>query len=239
MLDIAFAELMGRTAQQVLAHEAGLGMDKGHHVLQLIAETECAAGLVVSAASPQTAGQRLIQKPAVRQYIERLIRCFNLYSAQRVLPVMPYFFQRVVRRRRAAVALHQMACIVERAPGAEPENNLTLFSVIQLDCKLYGRAGIQGGAYLVGKLRPGHRRRIAERAVASDELGAVAAEGPGGIVDVEERNAPGEFYVVGVACMERAAEWIDFSNDVHGRFRPQVAQHPLHVAGCGEPARAA
>ena len=43
MLDIAFPELMGRTAQQVLAHELGLGMDERHHVLQLIAETERAA----------------------------------------------------------------------------------------------------------------------------------------------------------------------------------------------------
>ena len=36
MLDIAFPELMGRTAQQVLAHEPGFSMDERHHVLQLI-----------------------------------------------------------------------------------------------------------------------------------------------------------------------------------------------------------
>ena len=40
MLDIAFTELVGRAAQQVLAHEPRLGMDERHHVLQLIAETE-------------------------------------------------------------------------------------------------------------------------------------------------------------------------------------------------------
>ena len=43
MLDIAFAELMRRTAQQVLPHQCGSGMDQRHRVLQLIAETECAA----------------------------------------------------------------------------------------------------------------------------------------------------------------------------------------------------
>ncbi len=43
MLHIAFAELMGRTAQQVLSPELGLGMDEHHRFLQLIAETERAA----------------------------------------------------------------------------------------------------------------------------------------------------------------------------------------------------
>ena len=38
---------------------------------------------------------------------------------------------------------------------------------------------------------------------------------------------------------ERAAVGIDFGDHVHGRSRPQVAQHPLHVAGGGEPARPA
>jgi len=41
-------------------------------------------------------------------------------------------------------------------------------------------------------LRAGHGRRIAERAVAPDELGAVAGEGPGDIVNVEERNPVGD-----------------------------------------------
>ena len=83
MLDIAFAELTRRAAQQVLAHERGLGMDERHHVLQLIAEAERAAGLVIAAAPPQTAGQGLIHQPAVGQQVEGLIGCFHLYRAQR------------------------------------------------------------------------------------------------------------------------------------------------------------
>ena len=151
-----------------------------------------------------------------------------------MLPVSPRLSQRVVRRRRAAAALQQLARIVEVAPGTEPEDNLTRFPVGQLERDLDGRAGIQRGADLVGKVGPGHGRRIPERAIASDELGAVAAERPGHIVNVEERNPAGELAVVGIARMERAAQRIDFRDHVHGRFWPQVAQHPLDIAGCGE-----
>ena len=44
----------------MLAHEARLGMD-GHHVLQLVAETEGAPRLVVSAPRPEAARQGLVQ----------------------------------------------------------------------------------------------------------------------------------------------------------------------------------
>ena len=46
MLDISLLELMGRAEEEVFAHEPGLGMDERHRILQLIAETEGAAGLV-------------------------------------------------------------------------------------------------------------------------------------------------------------------------------------------------
>ena len=60
MLDISFRELTGRAQEQVLAHEARLGVDERHHVLQLIAETEGAPRLVVAAPRPKTAGQSLV-----------------------------------------------------------------------------------------------------------------------------------------------------------------------------------
>jgi len=50
MLDIAFAELMGGGAQEMRAGEGRLGMEQGHHILQLVAEAEGAAGLIEAAA---------------------------------------------------------------------------------------------------------------------------------------------------------------------------------------------
>src|SRR5512144_2307683 len=55
MLDISLLELVGRAEEEVLAHEPRLGEDESHHVLQLVAETECAPGLVESAPRPETA----------------------------------------------------------------------------------------------------------------------------------------------------------------------------------------
>ena len=81
VLDISFPELAARAQQQVFAHQSRLGMDERHHVLQLVAETERAAGLIVPAARPQSASLRLIQKPAVGEYVEGRIGCLHLYGA--------------------------------------------------------------------------------------------------------------------------------------------------------------
>ena len=43
MLYITFPELMGRAQEQMLTYESGFCMDKSHHILQLITETEGAS----------------------------------------------------------------------------------------------------------------------------------------------------------------------------------------------------
>ena len=65
MLHVAFAELMRRGAQQMLARQRRFGMHQRHHILQLVAEAKCAAGLIKASAAPETAAQGLIQEPAV------------------------------------------------------------------------------------------------------------------------------------------------------------------------------
>jgi hypothetical protein len=60
MLDISFQELTGRTPEQVLTHEMRPGVDECHHVLQLIAETEGAPGLIETAAGPKAAPESLV-----------------------------------------------------------------------------------------------------------------------------------------------------------------------------------
>jgi hypothetical protein len=60
MLNISLLKLASRAQEQVLAQEVGLGVQKRHHVLQLIAETEGAAWLVVSVPRPEAARERLV-----------------------------------------------------------------------------------------------------------------------------------------------------------------------------------
>src|ERR1039458_3850237 len=49
----------------MVAEKSRFAVDERHGVLQLIAEAEGAPGLVVTAARPQTAGERLVEKPTV------------------------------------------------------------------------------------------------------------------------------------------------------------------------------
>ena len=87
VLHVAFWELLSGTPEQMLSHDLRLCMHQRHGVLQLIAESECAAGLVIAAARPKAAGQCLIEQPAIRKHVQRRVRCFDLHGAQRVLPV--------------------------------------------------------------------------------------------------------------------------------------------------------
>ena len=66
VLDIALAELPGCGSQQVFAHEVRPRHHQRQHVLELIAESVGASGLVERGARPDAARERLIEKPTVR-----------------------------------------------------------------------------------------------------------------------------------------------------------------------------
>jgi hypothetical protein len=107
MLDISFPELTGCAKEELLTHQAWLGVDNGHHVLQLVSETKRATRLIVSAPSPKTARESLIQEPSVGQHVERRVGCFHLDCAESMLPVLPHRFERAPRqwiRKRYQVA---------------------------------------------------------------------------------------------------------------------------------------
>src|SRR6266513_586510 len=60
MLYIAFAKLMRRGAEKMLADQGRLGVYQRHHVLQLIAEAIRTAGLIKAGTSPEAAGKGLV-----------------------------------------------------------------------------------------------------------------------------------------------------------------------------------
>ncbi len=184
-------------------------MDERHPVLQLVAETEGAPRLVVSAPRPKTARQSLVQEPAVGQHVEGRVRCFHLHGAERVIPVLPHRFERLARRGGSPEAMRQVAGVIGVPPDAEREDELTLLPVGQLEGNLDRGAGIQSGPHLAGKPRPSHGRRTPKRAVTPEELRPVAAYGPSRIVHVEKGNPVGELRVVGVPREERAAVGVD------------------------------
>ena len=67
-----------RRAADALARSSGRAQQQRHHVLQLIAEAEGAARLVVAGARPEPAAEVLIEQPAVHQHVERIVRRAHL-----------------------------------------------------------------------------------------------------------------------------------------------------------------
>src|SRR5436190_119993 len=63
VLDVAFDELPCGGAKKVCACKFRPRERQRHDILQLIAEAECAARLVVAAACPEATADRLIQQP--------------------------------------------------------------------------------------------------------------------------------------------------------------------------------
>ena len=77
MLDIAFNELVFAAKEDLVSQKLRFGVYDSHRILQLIAKTECTAGLVIAASGPETAGDGLVHQPAVCQHVKRGIRCLT------------------------------------------------------------------------------------------------------------------------------------------------------------------
>ena len=82
MLDVAFAELPRSRSQHVLPRQFGLGDCERHHVLKLIAKAVRTSGLIEGRARPQSTRKRLVEQPAVEQYIHGAVRRLDLNRAE-------------------------------------------------------------------------------------------------------------------------------------------------------------
>src|SRR5471030_3480213 len=65
VLDVALNKLTRSTQQDLLAHSLRCSVSERQRILQLVAESERAAGLVIAAARKDPAGPGLINQPAV------------------------------------------------------------------------------------------------------------------------------------------------------------------------------
>ena len=151
MLHVPFTELMSGGAEQMLAQQRGFGMNECHRVLQLVPETERAAGLVKPRTSPHAAGERLIDKPAVGQEVDVLVRCFEIGHAERPAPVVPDPFQGSVGIGGAAEPLHEMPRLVFVGGGPEKENDVPNLSISERDLDLHCSTGIESRADAAAK----------------------------------------------------------------------------------------
>ncbi len=239
MLHVPLGKLPRRAAQQVFAYQARLGVNERRHILQLVAETKCASGLIERVPAPQATRQHLIEEPTIRQQVERLVRRFDLDGAERVRPVDVDCGERVPCGGGATIAPYERSRRVVARGSAEQEYDGADLIGGQIDFGTQRCARIESGPCRARKVLLAHRRRTAHRAVASDERRAVATNGPRRAVDVEESDAPGERRVISIAREQRAGVGVDAGFHVHRSSGPQIAQHPFDVTGDREPACAA
>src|SRR3546814_7857741 len=81
VLDVAVDELVLGAEQQVAARQGRLGMQHRHRVLQLVAEAERAARLVVAAARQVAAADGLVQQPRSEEHTSALQSLMRISTA--------------------------------------------------------------------------------------------------------------------------------------------------------------
>ncbi len=151
VLDVALAELPRRRPQEVLAHQRRPRHRERHRVLELVAEPEGAAGLVVAGAGPHPAAEVLVEEPAVQEDVEGVVGRPDLHRAERLVPAAPHRLERGVRGLGAAVPPDQLADVRHVPPLAEEEHEAPGLARREDDATLERRAGIEP--------RPEARRR--------------------------------------------------------------------------------
>ena len=241
VLNVAFAELSARAQQKLRPKKLRFGVDERHGVLQLVAETKSAARLVVTAARPHTAGERLVDEPAVREHIRE-----------------PRPASRPARRPRYAAsssATSSSALRAALAPRKRSSSDLTSSSFPH-DLRPATPSAENDLAHLpVGKSKgtcraaqgskPAPRRfdRCA-RSIAAGRSSEPLRPMNSLRSPVTVRAAPatskkatraGEFGVVAIARANRAAGRVDLGDDVHCGFRAHrrapIRHTPLRKPG--------
>ena len=230
VLDVAFLELPGRGPEEVRPHQGRPGEHERHHVLQLIAEAEGAAGLVIAGTGPDPATQVLEEQPAIHQDVEGVVGRVHLHRAQHVVPAPGHPLQRGLRRGDRAVPGRQLTDVLRVPPLAEQEDDPPGLAGSQGDLDLQAGAGIQPGP------EPFEERIVVERggrldgAVPPQEGGPVPGAGENGLAHLGEGHAPRQLLVPGTRGQDRTALRVPPRDDVQVLPFLRRSQDPLDVA---------
>ena len=237
MLHIAFAELTRCGAEQMLAGQGRFGMHQGHHVLQLVAESVGAAGLIKPGSAPEPATQGLIQEPAVCHHVDGGIGRIDVDRAEGPTPILPDAFQRRAAGAGPAEAPDQILHISRIEANPEAEARFPFLSLRQIESHLHRGARIKTSADLAGQARALQRRRLGQTAVSANKLLAISGKSASRIVYVNEHQAIGEFGVVIIARQQYAGLKVHLGLHVQQVLMPQVAHHQLPVSRDRDAAR--
>ena len=147
MLNITLRELVCGTEKEVITNKTRFRVHKCQNILELVSESECAAGLIIPTSSPQPRGKHLVQQPAIGQNVDGLVRRLHLHGAEKACPMLMHRLEGLCRRPRASKTPYQIGGLVGITPCTEDENYFAGLSLGQFEGNLNRRTGIQGGSY--------------------------------------------------------------------------------------------
>ena len=156
------------------------GHRERHHVLQLVAESVGAAGLVERRPRPDPAAQRLIEQPAIEQQVHRPVRRPDLHRAQHAVPALHAPRARPRRGRPSGSARPAPARLRGSPPSPSRKTTSAPLAGAKLDGRLEDAARVEAGPDATGELpTPSERGGTLDPAVSPEELRPVP--GPRGL----------------------------------------------------------
>ncbi len=213
VLHVTFDELVCRSPQEMLAGQLALRRHQGDDVLQLVAESVRAPGLVERRPRPQPAGERLVHQPAVEHDVHRAVGRPHLNRSLGVVPIARHRGQRC-RVVGVATFADQLGRLCRPVGLAEQDDDLRVLSVGELEAGLQRGAGVHTGTDSPPQaVSAVERRRRVGRTIAAEELRAIGGPSRLSSAEIDERDATAELGVPRVANQYRPSIGVELGDD--------------------------
>ena len=144
VLDVTLLELARRRPNDLRSRLRWSAIDEGHHILQLIAKPVRSAGLIKSGASPNAAGQDLIDKPAIEHEVDAQIGRCHMQGVQAVVPVLLHFGERSTGSIWLRVLLNEPMNLRETVRLTQDKNHFSRLTGRHRQFRPDCRTGIEG-----------------------------------------------------------------------------------------------
>src|ERR1700752_41840 len=125
VLDVAFLKLVFGREQDLFTRNVGTAVNKGHDVLQLIAETKRTSRLVKRSPCAHATRKRLEEQPAIKHCVECQVGSFDFYGAKQQVPATDDFLESFIHFARLTICSNQFLSTFSGFCFASNEDNFT------------------------------------------------------------------------------------------------------------------
>ncbi len=175
-----------------------------------------------------------MKQPAVDHRVKRAVGRLYVQLVERGVPLRCRFDKRSFDSTRFAVSRDQGTRPGEIRTLAEEKHDFLLGAGRKRHGDLECRARIEASAHLPRQPRAQQGVRLVERAVAADELLALARDGLRARRRISERNAARKITCVWVSSEERSGLLVGLGDDERRRLVARDAEDELRIAKDGK-----